>query len=125
MIGHIPLLSTAASLLLLSSSTTALALTSPAQSANSRMLLTRSDDGINVNRACKVQHGNGFSAQAAGNGCNDWVCVRGNERRGVSMKDYCCGETDSQTCCNIDATCSGGIYGWKCWYGDASCELDF
>lgn len=67
-------------LLLLSSSTASIAL--PAESAdNSKDLLPRTDvTPLSVSDACKHEHGSGFSAQAVESGCNDWVCVRGNER---------------------------------------------
>lgn len=119
MIGHIQLLSTTASLLLLSNTATALALAPLAESANTKALLTRDTDPISVDDACKFQHGSGFSAQTVGNGCNDWVCVRGNERKGVDLKKRCCSIDESWNCCNVDALCSNGVNSWVCWYGAA------
>lgn len=110
MIGQIPLLTTA-SLLLLSNSATAL----PPQSANTKTLLTRDTGFIDVNQACIMQYGSGFTAQTIGDGPNDWVCVRGNERKGVDLKRYCCEIRNMATCC--EAYTFGGVYTWWCAWG--------
>lgn len=115
MLGQIPLLSTITSLLLLSNSALAL----PPQSANTRTLMTRQSTGtIDVDRACGLQHGSGWRAQAVGNSCNDWKCVRGNERRGVDLESYCCAVVAPASCRYVHAYCLGkGVYDWICYWG--------
>lgn len=106
-----PVLSTIASLLLLSNLAAAL----PAESAGVQTRRSEGDNPINVDEACKFQHGSAFSAQTKGNGCNDWVCVRGGERYGVDMQGWCRIMRDRE---NIYygylAECRGGVYGWVC-----------
>ena len=107
--------STAILLLLLSNSATSLAL--PTESAdNNKSLLPRTEvTPLSVNDACKREHGSGFSAQAVGNGCNDWVCVSGNERYGVDLRLWCELSVGDATC-HTYASCSNGIYDWRCNY---------
>jgi hypothetical protein len=107
--------SLASLLLLLSNSATSLAL--PAESANNDKDLQPETDvtSLSVNDACKYEHGSDFSAQAVGNGCNDWVCVRGNERYGVDLRLWCEMSVGDGTCYTY-ASCSNGIYDWRCNY---------
>ena len=112
MIAPISLISAIGSLLLLSASATAL----PTESANTKTLQTRDwTQPINVDDACKFQHGNAFSAQTKGNGCNDWVCVRDSERYGVNLQSWC-GTVGMRIDDSIfwAAVCKGGVYGWVC-----------
>lgn len=93
-------LTTLTSLALLSVGATALAVPEEAKS-----LQTRAGSPISVEAACNVQYGTSFSAITIGNGCNDWVCARGNERYGVDLNEWCGFR---------GASCNGGVYGWVC-----------
>jgi hypothetical protein len=115
------LLSTTAGLMLLTNAATCLALALPTDSTDTKALETRSTYPVSVVEACITQHGKGFSAQTTGNGCNDWVCVRGNERYGVDIKRWCWGVTDDETPCGTDAFCNNGVFSWVCSYTDEGC----
>jgi len=122
MLCPVSMLGIAASLLLYSNSATALALELPTGSANAKTLSTRQTRPIDVNDACKWEHGASFSAYVVGSGCNDWVCQSATEQRGVDMRKWCWDETDSQDGCGIEARCDGGVYSWVCWYGPENCR---
>jgi len=112
MIASKSLLSSIATILLLGNSATSM----PTESANSKDLLPRTEtSSISVSDACKYEHGSGFSAQAVGNGCNDWVCVRGNERYGVDLRLWCEMSVGDGTCYTYPS-CSNGVYSWRCNY---------
>ena len=115
MIASKSLLSSIASLLLLSNS--ALSLAVPTESVTSHDLLPREIRTleIDVSRACKYQYGGSFSAQAVGNGCNDWVCVSGNKRYGVDLNNWCRVSLQEGDC-SFYPTCSNGVYSWRCVY---------
>ena len=103
-----------ASLLLLSNSATSLTL--PTESANGKELLPRTEtSSINMSDACRYQYGSGFSAQTIGNGCNDWVCVRGNERYGVDLGLWCEISVGDATC-RTYPSCGNDVYSWRCNY---------
>ena len=114
-------LSTTAGFMLLSNAATSLALALPAASADTKALQTRSTTPVSVFEACRIQHGEGFSAQTIGNGCNDWVCVRGNERYGVDIKGWCWAIVDDLSPCGIDAFCNNGVFSWQCSYTREGC----
>ncbi|KAG9642416.1 hypothetical protein KCU64_g12164, partial [Aureobasidium melanogenum] len=102
MIANSILFNAIASLALLSGSAAALAM--PEQVKD---LQARGTRPISVEAACNVFYGTSFSAQTTGNGCNDWVCVRGNERYGLDLNEWCGGK---------GASCSNGVYSWVCNY---------
>lgn len=115
MIASKSLLSSVASLLLFSNSATSVAL--PTESVNSHEILPREIRilEIDVSRACKFSYGSGFSAQAVGNGCNDWVCVKGNTRYGVDLNNWCRVSLEEGDC-SFYASCNNGVYSWRCNY---------
>lgn len=117
MLASKPLVNSTAILsLLLSNSATSIALPTDESADNNKSLLPRTEvTPLSVNDACKREHGSGFSAQAVGNGCNDWVCVRGNERYGVDLRLWCELSVGDATC-HTYASCSNGIYDWRCNY---------
>lgn len=105
MFAHSIVLSVIASIAVLSNSATALAI--PEQAKN---LEARGITPIGVERACNFFYGTGSSAQTTGNDCNDWVCVRGNERHGLDLNQWCVIQTFGST----GASCSNGVYSWVC-----------
>lgn len=99
MLAHSILLSATASLALLGGSAAALAMPEQAKE-----LQARATSPISVEAACNVFYGTSFHAQTTGNGCYDWVCVRGNQRYGLDLNEWCGGQ----------ASCSNGVYSWVC-----------
>lgn len=114
-------LSAIASILLLTTSATTLALPAEQHSANTPTLHARQDESypINVNNACKHFYGSSFSAQTKGNGCNDWVCRSGNTGYGVDLTKWCL-LNYADGVCIVDASCSNGVNSWQCNYHE--CE---
>lgn len=100
-------LSALASVALLSNPATALAIP---DSESTETLQARAETGISVQAACNIFYGIGFSAVAEGNGCNDWVCVRGRERYGLDLLKWCQGNYGGHS----SAKCPKGVNSWVC-----------
>lgn len=105
MLAHSITLSAIASFALLSNFATALALPEEATT-----LQARATDGINVEAACNIYYGTSFSAKTTGSGCNDWVCVRGDEKHGIDLSQWCRDSWGG----GASASCSNGVYSWVC-----------
>lgn len=105
MIAHFIITSAIASLALLGNGATAAAM--PNEAAN---LDARANTGINVEVVCNVQHGAGFHAKTTGKGCDDWICVRGDEKLGINLDEWCRASYGS----GAYASCSNGVFSWVC-----------
>jgi hypothetical protein len=105
MYAHSVIVNAIATIALLSTSATALAVPSPAKA-----LEVRGTYPISVQDACVAFYGNQATAQTIGNGCNDWVCVRNGERLKVYMSGWCSLSLERLSI----AQCRGGVYDWVC-----------
>ncbi|KAK1753810.1 hypothetical protein QBC47DRAFT_404153 [Echria macrotheca] len=68
--------------------------------------------GVDVDKACNIENGNGWSAVRVGSSCYDWKCQRGSERRDVNMAAACVAQYGLTL---AYAGCKGGIYDWACY----------
>ena len=110
MLAHAIIANAIATLALLSTSATALALP---DSSPATALEARATSPISVQDACVAFYGDQITAQTIGNGCNDWVCVK---KSGTRLRVYM-----SQWCSLSNgrlayAECRGGVYDWVCIY---------
>ncbi|KAK1569665.1 uncharacterized protein LY79DRAFT_618669 [Colletotrichum navitas] len=68
--------------------------------------------GVDVNLACSIQKGDGWTSKKNGNGCNDWLCIKDGKTDSVNMNTACVGQYYLN---QAYATCNGGVYDWACY----------
>ncbi|EFQ36780.1 hypothetical protein CGRA01v4_06120 [Colletotrichum graminicola] len=68
--------------------------------------------GVDVNLACQIQNGDGWTSQKNDNGCDGWVCIMDGKTASVNMDVACV----TQYYLNqAYAKCKGGVYDWACY----------
>lgn len=109
MLAYSTIVNAIATVALLSTSATALAV--PVLGSPAKALEARAISPISVQDACVAFYGEQVTAQTIGNGCNDWLCLnKSGTRLSVYMDQWCRSSTGRVA----HAECRGAVYDWVC-----------